>query len=95
MKISEELAKLTLQRINATSGQRTLDPALSGTYYWDSSAEYFSLWAARQIEPGELAEPDAGLEELLAGLEIDAKETVLAPPNFHVPQSQIVAVECA
>lgn len=95
VKISEELAKITLQRINVTCEQRARDPALYETYYWDSSAEYFSPWEVRQIEPGELAEPDAGLEELLASLEIDTKETVIAPSDFRVPESQIVAVDCA
>jgi hypothetical protein len=95
VEISEELAKLTLRRVNITSEQRTLDPGLYEAYYWDSSAQYFSLWAVRPIELGELDEPDAGLEEMVDSLEVDAKEAVIAPPDFRVPEGQIVAVECA
>ena len=95
VEISEDLAKLTLRRINVLSEQKALDPSLYETYYWDSSPEYFSPWAVRSIEPGELDESDAGLEEMLDSLEVYIKETVIAPPDFHVPESQIAAVECS
>jgi hypothetical protein len=65
------------------------------TYYWDSSAEYFSPQAVRQNEPDALVESTAGLEEILDRLEVDIKETVKAPLDFRVPEGQIVAVECA
>ena len=95
MEITEELAKLMLRRIDVLKEERAFDLALYETYYWDSSPEYFSPWAARPIERGELEEPDVRLEEMLDSLEVDTKETVIAPPDFRVPESQIVAVECA
>ena len=95
VEISGEFAKLTLRRINVLTEQNALDPALYETYYWDSSAEYFSPRKARPIEPGELDELAAGSEKMLDGLEVDTKETVIAPPDFRIPQGQIVAVECA
>ena len=95
VEISGEFAKLTLRRINVLTEQKALDPALYETYYWHSSPEYFSPWVVRPIEPGEPDEPDAGLEEMLDNLEVDSKETVIAPPDFRIPEGQIVAVECA
>jgi hypothetical protein len=95
VELSEELAKLTLRRMNVLSEQKAHDPALYETYYWDSSAEHFNPWERRQIEPGELDEPEARLEEILDSLEVDTKEAVIAPPDSRIPESQIVAVECA
>jgi hypothetical protein len=87
--ISRELAKLTLRRINILSKQKALDSALYETYYWNYSAEYFSPWA------GEHDESAAGLVEMFESLEVDAKETAIAPPEFRVPESQVAAVESA
>jgi hypothetical protein len=93
--ITEELAKLTLRRVNFLSEQKALDAAVYETYYWDSSAEYFGPQAVRQIEPDEIVESNSGLEEILDRLEVDIRETVKAPPDFQVPEGQTVAVECA
>ena len=93
--ISEELAKLMLRRINVLSEQKGSDPALYETYYWDSSAEYFSPWAGRAVESAENGEPDAALEEILDGLEVDIKESAIAPPDFHVPEARTAVVECS
>lgn len=93
--ISEKFAKLTLRRINILSEQKALDPSLYETYYWDSSAEYFSPWANLASQPGEVRESGIELEQMLEGLEIDTREIVTAAPNFRVPESQIVAVECS
>jgi hypothetical protein len=93
--ITEELAKLTLCRMNLLGEQKALDAAVYETNYWDSSAEYFSPRAVRQIEPDEIVESNSGLEEILDRIEVDIKETVKAPPDFQVPEGHIVAVECA
>lgn len=93
--ITEELAKLTLCRLNLLGEQKALDAAVYETNYWDSSAEYFSPLAVRQIEPDEVVESNFGLEEILDRLEVDIKETVKAPPDFQVPEGHIIAVECA
>lgn len=95
VEMSGELAKLTLLRMNILSEQKALDPALCETYYWDYSAEYFSPWAVRPIEPGKRDESAAGLAEMLESLEVDAKEMVIVPPEFRVPESQVAAVECS
>lgn len=93
--ITEELAKLTLCRMNLLGEQKALDAAVYETYYWDPSAEYFSPRAVRQIEPDEIVESNSRLDEVLDRLEVDIKETVKAPPDFPVPEGHIVAVECA
>ena len=95
VEITEELAKLTLCRITLLGEQKALDAAVYETNYLDSSAEYFSPRAVRQIEPDEIVESNSGLEEILDGLEVDIKEIVKAPPDFQVPEGHIVAVECA
>jgi len=95
VEISQELAKLMLRRINVLSEQKALDPALYETYYWDSSPEYFSPGAVAPVEPGEIDEPTAALEEILNSLEVDTKETVIAPLDFRVSESHIAAVECS
>ncbi|HKS76126.1 MAG TPA: hypothetical protein VJQ82_23140 [Terriglobales bacterium] len=87
VEISEELAKLTLRRIHILSEQKALDPVLYETYYWHYSTEYFSPWAVRPVEPGEIDEPVAVLEEILDSLEVDAKEMVIAPPDFRVSEA--------
>lgn len=95
VEISEELAKLTLRRIDVLSEQKALDPSLYEMYYWGSSPEYFSPWVAYSIESGDLEKPGAGLEEMLESLEVDTRETVTAPPGFCVPERQIVVAECS
>jgi hypothetical protein len=95
VEITEELAKLTLRRMNFLGEQKALDGEVYETNYWDSSAEYFSPLAVRQIEPDEIVESNSGLEEILDRLEVDIKETVKAPPDSQVPERYIVAVECA
>ena len=52
VEISEELAKLMLRRIKVLSEQKALDCSLYETYYWDSSPEYFSPWAAASGRAG-------------------------------------------
>ena len=59
VEISDELAKLMLRRIKVLSEQKALDYSLYETYYWDSSPEYFSLWAVHMAELGEPGEIDA------------------------------------
>jgi hypothetical protein len=95
VEISAELAKLMLQRINVLSEQKVFDCSLYETYYWDSSPEYFSPWSVHPAEPGEIDAPAAALEEILDGLGVDTKETVIVPPDFRVSESRIAAVECS
>ena len=91
----EEFAKLALRRIDVLCGQKALDPALYETYYWDSSAQYFSPWVGRSSEPGELQASGSKLAEALENLEVDTREVVTAPTDFRVLDSQIAVVECA
>jgi hypothetical protein len=74
--------------------QKALDPSLYERYYWDSSPEYFSPSLSVASQPGELLKSSVELEELLEKLEVDRREVVIAPADFQVPESQIVAVEC-
>lgn len=95
VEISEELAKLALRRINVLSEQKVLDSSIYETYYWDSSPEYFSPWVNRAVQTDEVQESGVELEQTLENLEADTRETVTAPPDFRIPEGQIVAVECA
>ena len=95
VEIDEEFAKLALRRINVLCEQRAVDPSLNETYYWDSSAEYFSPWANRLSQRSEVQESGVELEETLEELEVDTREVVTAPADLQVPESQIGAVECA
>lgn len=83
-----------LRRINVLSEQKALDCSLYETYYWDSSSEYFSAWGVHPAEPGEIDAPAAALAEILDGLEVDTKETLIAPLDFRVSESHIAAVDC-
>ena len=89
------LLKLALRRIGDLCNQKTLDASLSETYYWDSSAQYFSPWINRASKSGPALEASFKLEESIEALEIDAREVVVASDDFGVPESQIGAVECA
>ena len=91
---SDEFAKLALRRINVLCEQKALDPSLYETYYWDSSAQYFSPWVNRGGQPSEIQESGFKLEETLEGLEVDLREVVTAPADFRVLESQIATVEC-
>jgi hypothetical protein len=95
VEIGEEFSKLALRRINVLCEQKAVDPSLYETYYWDSSAQYFSPWVNHASQPGELQEPGFELEETLEDLEVDTREVVTAPVDFRVFESQIAAVECA
>src|SRR4029077_14064803 len=91
---SEEFAKLALRRIEVLCEQKALDPRLSETNYWDSSAQYFSPRVDGSSQPGEFQASHVGLEETLEILEVDTREVVTAPSDFRVPESQIATVEC-
>jgi hypothetical protein len=93
--ISEEFATLALRRIGVLCEQKAVDPSLNETYYWDSSAEYFSPWATRVSQPSELQESGVELEKTLDDLEADTREVVTATADFRVLDSQIAVVECA
>lgn len=93
--ISEELAKLMLRRLNVLREQKTLDPSIFETYYWDYSAQYFSLWPNRPIEAQEAGGACFELEKAIEELQVDTCEVVSVPDDFNVPDSQIVTVECA
>jgi len=93
--IGAEFAKLALGRINVLREQKALDSSILETYYWDSSAEYFSPWVNRASQPSEVQESGVELEKTLEDLEVDTREVVTAPADLRVPESQIGAVECA
>jgi len=95
VEIDEEFAKLALRRISVLCEQKTLDSSLYQTYYWDSSAEYFSPWVNRATQPSEVQESCFELEKALEDLAVDVREVVTAPTNLRVPESRIGAVECA
>jgi len=95
VELDAEFAKLALRRISVLCEQKTLDSSLYETYYWDSSAEYFSPWVNRASPPTEVQESGVELEKTLDDLEVDMREVVTAPAAFRVRESQIGAVECA
>jgi hypothetical protein len=91
----EAFFKLALQRINVLCEQKIVDPSLNETYYWDSSAQYFSPWVNRVLQSGEADEARVKFEESIEALEIDAREVAVASSDLVIPDSQITAVECA
>ncbi len=91
VEIDEEFAKLAVRRINVLCEQKALDSSISETYYWDSSAEYFSPWGNRASQPSELEESGFDLGETLEHLEVDTREVVTAPADFRVLESQIAS----
>jgi hypothetical protein len=95
VEISGEFAKIMLRRINVLREQKALDPSIYETYYWDSSAQYFSPWVNRASQPHEVQAAYFELEETLEELQVDTYEAVTAPGDFHVLDSQIATVECA
>jgi len=91
--LSPELATLALSRIAALRDQKTVDPNIVETYYWVYFAAcYFSPYATLAIgdEEGMTFVPGDTLDHL----QIEEKEVVSVPESFHVPSSQIAAVEC-
>jgi hypothetical protein len=95
VEIGEEFSKLALRRINVVCEQKVVDPSLYETYYWDSSAQYFSPWVNRASHPSEVQESDFELVETLEDLEVDTQEVVIAPADFRILESQIAVVECS
>jgi hypothetical protein len=89
------LLKLALRRIGVLCNQKLLDSSLSETYYWDSSAQYFSPWINRASKYGPGLEACFKLEESIDRLQIDTREVVVASGDFTVPENQIGAVESA
>lgn len=90
-----EFAKLALRRICVLREQKAADSFLYETYYWDSSAQYFTPRTSLASQPSGVQESDFELEGTLAGLEVDTREVVTAPADFRVPESQIATVECS
>ena len=91
----EAFFKFALRRINALCEQKIIDPSLNETYYWDSSAQYFSPWVNRPLQPEEAEEACVKFKESIEALEIDTREVAVASSDFVIPDSQITAVECA
>jgi len=91
----EAFLKLALRRVNVLCEQKIVDPSLNETYYWDSSAQYFSPWVNRPSQSGEAEEACVKFEESIEALEIDTREVAVPSSDFAVPDSQITAVECA
>jgi hypothetical protein len=92
---AEAFLKLALRRINVLCEQKVVDPLLNETYYWDSSAQYFSPWVNRAFQSGEAEEACVKFEESIEVLELDTREVAVASSDFVLPDSQITAVECA
>ncbi len=91
----EAFLKLALRRINVLCEQKIVDPSLNETYYWNSSAQYFSPWVNRALQSGEAEEACVKFEESIEALELDTREVAVASSDFDIPDSQITAVECA
>ena len=95
VEIDEGLAKLMLRRITSLCELRALDPSLFEAYFWDSSPEYFSPWENRANQSGEVQNSADNLEKMLENLQVDSRESVVAPPDFRVPENKIATVECS
>lgn len=91
----EAFFKLALRRISVLREQKIVDPSLNETYYWDSSAQYFSPWVNRALQSEVADEACVKSEESIEALEIDTREVAVASSAFVIPDSQITAVECA
>ena len=95
VEVGEVFLKVALRRIRVLCEQKVLDSSLSETYYWDSSAQYFSPWLNRASKSGAALEACFKLEESIEALEIDTREAAIAEADFGLPESQIGAVECS
>ena len=81
---SEALLKRSLHRIGILRSQRALDPSLDEMCYWDSSAEYFSLWVHPPSPEAE--NQSCELAKTIDALEVDNREAVIVAEQLNVPQ---------
>lgn len=87
-----DLAALALQRCRTLKEEKSRDPDVDESYYWDSAARYFSPWT---VPVGADKEGGTAGPELEAVAdEVEAKGVVLVPEDFDVPQSHFASVEC-
>ncbi len=95
VEITPAFANLALRRIAVLCEQKAIDPALDEMYYWDSGADFFSLWAnpTAGTREGEGACPK--LREELDRLQIDKHEVAIPVRELSVPKNLIARVECA
>jgi hypothetical protein len=90
---SEALLKRCLHRIGILRSQRALDPSLDEMCYWDSSAEYFSLWV-HPLSP-EAENQSCELAKTIDALEVDNREAVIVAEQLNVSHECTGTVECA
>jgi hypothetical protein len=90
--LTPEFAALALGRIGTVREQQATDPELNESYFWDSHAAYFSLWAESGTQPGFGCE--AGQATTLEDLRVDQREVVQVPEGFQLTESQLARVEC-
>lgn len=90
---SEALLKRSLHRIGVLRSRRALDPSLDEMCYWDSSAEYFSLWVHPPSPEAE--NQSCELAKSIDALDVDNREAVIVAEHFTVPQECAGTVECA
>ena len=92
--LTPELAALALQRIAMLREQKSLEPDIDETYYWAYFAEYFSPWVNLAAAEKEVDSASLAFADLLDGLRIAENEVLTVPESFHLPSTQIAAVEC-
>src|SRR5579863_3628910 len=92
--LTRELARLALRRIQVLKEHKKNDEMVYETYYWDFSAEYFSLRADFTNMPEKVKTTILTVAEIVEALAVDDNELVTAPDDFEVVEAQIAAVEC-
>lgn len=88
--LAPKLAALALRRIAVLREQQAADPQLDESYFWDSHAAYFSLWAGGESAPDSGDGPDGSLEKL----QVDTREVVQVPEDFELAENRFARVEC-
>jgi hypothetical protein len=89
--LTADLAARALRRVQALTEQKSRDPDVDETYYWDYSAQYFSRWTITATAENEGAASPAFAAVLD---EVEANDVVVVPKGFEVRQSQLARVEC-
>lgn len=92
--LTRELAGLALRRIQVLKEHKKTDELVYETYYWDFTAEYFSLRADFPNISEKVKTTILAVAEIVEALAVDDNEVVTAPDDIEVVEAQIAAVEC-
>ncbi len=82
--LTRELASVALRRIQALTEHKKNDESVYETYYWAYYANYFSTRTDVSGVPQKIKIAMQAAAEIVEALEVEEKEVVAAPDDFHV-----------